>query len=168
MADYRLPNDLVQQIKALRDRDATTGRALYSLQAAPPQARVSKAAMSCANNAFTTVTFDTELYDSATIHSTSLNTSRLTAPADGLYTIGTYIVIPSGTGTRAVNISHSVAGTIAADERAAVSGGPTIITFTTEYHLTAGQYAEVAVFQNSGGALNVAAGFWTHRVGPQG
>lgn len=122
-------------------------------------ARVYNAAnISAANGASTLLTFNSERYDLAGLHSTSVNTGRLTAPVAGRYAIVAHVTFDTNaTGNRQVLVEVNGATLIAADSRNAVSGSATHIAVATEYELAAGDYVQVYAFQNSGGALNVLA-----------
>lgn len=115
--------------------------------------------ISIPNNSSTALTFNSERYDNANYHSTSSNTSRLTAPSDGLYIISAHVYFQANaTGFRQLSIN--INGTaVALEVRTAVTvaSTATIMTITTQTRMTAGQYAEVAVQQTSGGDLNVIA-----------
>lgn len=108
------------------------------------------------------VTFDSEVYDVGSMHSTVSNTSRMTIPAggDGLYlVIGKVWFGGSVTGIQEINIYKNgtelpVAG------RAWIGGG----TGGAQYNinsqilsLVAGDYIEIAAFQNSGGSMTIGS-----------
>jgi hypothetical protein len=127
---------------------------------APPSTRVyNNAAISVNNTTNTTLTFNTERWDTDTMHNTVTNTSRLTATTAGLYHIYANISWASNaTGYRVMTIVLNGATTIANVDQRAVDGAITTHVVSTEYSLAATDYVEVVVYQNSGGALNVAAG----------
>ena len=129
-----------------------------------------------ANNTNTALTFDSERFDTDSIHSTSSNTGRLTATVAGKYFITALVRWAANvTGRRTVflrlNGSTDIAH-IAAD--AATGGVNTIQEVSCLYELAKGDYVEVVVNQNSGGALNVEAAsnyspeFMMSRIGPTG
>lgn len=115
------------------------------------------ASISVANATLTALTFNNERYDTDTYHSTSSNTSRLTAPAPGLYRIsGVVRFAANATGDRRVAIQLNGSTIIAYNIVNAVSGGGvTILTISTDYQLTTSDYVELMAYQASGGALNV-------------
>lgn len=101
----------------------------------------------------TTLNFNSEWVDDANLHSVSVNPSRLTAPSDGWYSIGASIRFQSdSTGIRMVSLKHSIYSYIARERRTA--SGNSEVTVSTMYYMSAGQYVEVEVFQDSGGSLN--------------
>lgn len=143
-----------------------------------PQARVyNNAALTIGTGSATALTFNSERYDTGTSseqHSTSSNTGRLTCRVDGLYEIGVSLNWDaSGTGGRVVAIRLDGSTTIAEDGKPALAGGlGTAFSFSTQYRLTAGQYVDVVVLQDSGGNLNVLSEgskspeFYWHWVSP--
>ena len=98
----------------------------------------------------TTLTADSELYDLDSMHSTVTNTSRITATTAGKYRIGALVewdsdatgrrevyLLVNGTTVHTLTIGNAVAGM--------TQNGTKILT------LSAGDYVEVRVWQNSGG-----------------
>jgi hypothetical protein len=133
-----------------------------STQSAPQiiAARVyHNAAQSIANATNTILAFNSERWDVGSCHDTVTNNSRLTAPAAGLYVMGANIAWDfSAAGTmRALHLKLNATTYIATDY-----AGPISATFGNNqniaclYFLAKGDYVEVDVYQNSGGALNVA------------
>lgn len=128
------------------------------------------AAISIPTTTITALTFNSERYDDALFHDTSANTSRLTAPLDGRYSIGCSIrFADNSTGQRVVRITVNGTDVIAID-RDNYPYGIAQFTFNTVYELSAGDYVEVEVYQNSGSALNIDVAsnnspeFWIQRV----
>lgn len=131
----------------------TTGLVSYSACA------YNSANISIPNGVETVLTLNSERWDNATIHSTSANTSRMTAPVDGVYLITANIEFDANaTGERYVAIRLNGGTYLAAPTIDAAGGGlNTGFAFTRQYALSAGDYIEIWAFQNSGGALNVVA-----------
>jgi hypothetical protein len=116
--------------------------------------------ISVAHAALTALTFDSERYDTDSIHSTVSNTSRLTCQTDGKYLISANIhFASSAAGTsRAIIIELNGSGTyIAFDSRRPVSGDATRLSISTIYDLSAGNYVQLIPYQDSSGSLNVLA-----------
>jgi hypothetical protein len=115
--------------------------------------------ISIANNSETVLTFDSERWDTNSLHSTASNTSRLTAPIDGVYAISVNLEFDTNnTGNRYFVVKLNGATYLAAPAINATGGGlNTGMSFVRQYKLTAGDYIEVYVFQNSGGSLNIKA-----------
>lgn len=124
-----------------------------------PRARVyNSAALSIPNGLVTALTFNSERYDTDNIHSTSSNTSRLTATTAGTYLIIANVSFASNTtGERVCRIRLNGTTTIGNVAAAPVTGDSTTQSVSTQYALAAGDYVEVEAFQTSGGALNVEA-----------
>ena len=106
---------------------------------------------------WTALTFDSERWDTDTIHSTVANTSRLTAT-----TAGTYLIVSNvqwdynGAGQRITKLMVGGATEIArvAVTNADASDRENLIC-TTIHQLAAAEYVETYVYQNSGGNLGV-------------
>jgi hypothetical protein len=129
----------------------------------PPRCRV----YNSANISITTsgvaqaLTFDTEVEDTGAMHSTSVNTSRITIPTggNGWYRMGGCVrFAANSTGFREVKIQANGSVDLVI-QRVPNSGGTDDcrVAVHTEYPLVAGDYIELVVAQNSGGALNALA-----------
>lgn len=125
----------------------------------PPSVSVRHTAnQSCLDATYTTLTFDTEIFDTETMHSTGTNPERITIPtgATGRYLVtGTIEWASNATGYR--EIQFRVNGTTGSGRTQvpAVNGAPTVIDATALLQLSAADYVEMRARQNSGGALNV-------------
>jgi hypothetical protein len=114
--------------------------------------------LSIANNTATTVLFDSEEWDTGALHSTSVNTGRLTAPVAGIYSVATQILWDaSTTGQRAVTIRAN-GSTVVAQEIIDSGGTSPQQSVSGHAKLAAGEYVEVRVTQISGGALQILGG----------
>lgn len=107
------------------------------------------------------LTFDSERFDTQSIHSTSTNTDRLTVPSGwgGLWLVGASMNwAANSTGSRfarlRVNATTEFAEAGGANTGASL-GVP--ISFSGLYRASAGDYFTVDVWQNSGGSLDVNA-----------
>lgn len=144
-----------------QDAIATINAALLALESAvanPPRARVThNANQAVANTTVVPLAFNTERYDTDSIHNTVTNNSRLTCNTAGLYLItfsaefasnavGLRSIAPRFNG---VNTWPSLA------ELPAVSGGTTKLWGSTVWPLIVGDYVELVAYQSSGGSLNV-------------
>ena len=105
------------------------------------------------------LTFNTERYDNYGMHSTSVNTSRLTAQRNGIYEIFGHIEYASNTtGVRFATIRLDGTTDIAVSSTLARTGGySTHGSVSTQYFLNANQYVELMALQTSGGALNAVS-----------
>lgn len=141
-----------------------------------PAARAYNSANIAISNATNTaLTFDSERWDTDTIHSTSSNTGRLTATTAGKYLIVGQVRWPANvTGLRQVWIKLNATTDIAVKRKAQTENDLLGMDVTTLYDLDATDYVELYVYQNSGGSLNVEASsawspeFMMIRLGPTG
>lgn len=119
------------------------------------------AAISIPDSSWTVLTFNSERQDDADFHSIVSNTSRLTVPIgyDGWYVIAGHINLSNVAPIVYLSIYLNNGVHIALNRYVASSIRENSIT--TIYHLSAGDYVELRVWQNSGGALdvNVAANY---------
>ena len=120
-------------------------------------------AQSITSGTATVVTFDSERYDTDTIHSTSSNTGRLTATTAGKYQIAGHIewAADATVGLRRMEILLNGATVIAAQDCAVANeASPAFTTrcsLNTYYSLSATDYVELRVRQTVASTLNVAA-----------
>ena len=107
------------------------------------------------DSAFTALSFDTETWDTNAMHSGSAPT-RITFPTTGKYFLcGTVSFAANSTGRRMLDIVQNSSGVMTRVDIPAASSGATWVTASTTVTVTtAGDYAELKAFQNSGGALN--------------
>ena len=126
------------------------------------------------NNTLTYLSFVDEKFDTDGYHDNSTNPSRLTVPTTGYYAIGGTVSFASNaTGYRSFGIhkdgNTAPNGAIGEGFTVnAVNGVSTTGSFSGVVQVNAGSYFEIAVVQNSGGALNVegiGTNFWIQRVG---
>lgn len=128
--------------------------------------------ISVANNTVVALTFDSERWDTATLHDTSTNPSRITITEPGLYIIGAGIAYAANaTGRRGLLIRRNGSITSLDETVLAVAGGfETRMSGSTLINLVAGDYVELLAFQTSGSALDVLAltefspEFWAIRL----
>lgn len=118
---------------------------------------INSGAQSITTNVETVLSWDSENFDVGALHSTTSNTSRITIPtsADGVYLLNTYINWSlNNSDWRWIGIKLN--GTnIAMDRRSPVNeAGATCSVIS---NAVAGDIFTVAVYQNSGSTLTVAA-----------
>ena len=118
-----------------------------------------------ANGVETLISWDTELYDTDTMHSTSTNASRLVATTTGLYACSFQVAwTGNATGVRGVHVRKNSAGNVASGTQMARSFIPTgnisgnSVNCVADLQMTATDYLEVFTYQSSGGALAVVGG----------
>lgn len=114
------------------------------------------ASQSLAHDTDTPLLFDVEEFDTAGLHSTVTNTSRLVAPTAGKYFLWCVVqFVYNGTGWRRIYFRLNGADNIGSCSVPAINGEVTSISHGTHYRLGAGDYVEVVAKQTSGGALDV-------------
>lgn len=127
--------------------------------------------ISIPDSTITNVTFDTEQFDTAGMHSTSSNTHKITIPVDGIYATGACLSwVANATGIREMAIQ--VNGSTIVDETVQASTGGQLTTqnVKTIWKCTAGDVLTTVAYQTSGGALSLFAfltmspAFWAVRL----
>lgn len=123
---------------------------------APPSCRVYRStSQSIANTTFTAISLDAERFDNASLHSTSVNTSRVTFTEPGLYLLSGYIEwTANATGLRHLGIALSATTWLACQEHSAGSTISCGLSLSTVYKFAAAEWISLMVYQSSGGALN--------------
>lgn len=126
------------------------------------------------NTTETVLTFNTEDFDTDSMHSTVTNTSRITFVTAGVYIVGAAIDFDfNATGERYVCIKINNTTNINCESKQAVTSGSstTRMNLVNAYNFAANDYIEVIVYQASGGALNSLTGstyqspiFWAVKV----
>lgn len=128
----------------------------------PPMVRVRHSAtISAANATYTAHSFNTEDYDTDAIHSTSVNTSRLTIVTPGVYRLtGAISWAGNATGRRFQTWykNGAVIDGAALHLPASSASSITCPAATVEVALVANDYIELVGWQDSGGALNMNPG----------
>ena len=114
--------------------------------------------LSIANNTVTALTMNSERSDTDGMHSTSVNTSRLTCVTPGTYIItGNAAFASNATGIRVLSIRANGTTDLAKVDSDAVATDVTVLSVSKVVTLGVGEYVELTVYQNSGGNLNVQA-----------
>lgn len=110
------------------------------------------------NAAFTTVLLNSERFDTASMHRTDIDTSRLAIATSGIYLLTANVTWAiNGTGAREVNIRKNGTTLIARVVQPGDAANSTDQAPTTVVQLAAGDFVEVVVRQNSGAAVNILA-----------
>lgn len=113
------------------------------------------------DNTVTAVSFNSEHFDTDAYHESVTHPTRITVPTGlaGYYLLTGYVELDaSATGVRSTAIGYNGTRNIAQQD---VQGGGSYtprITLSSVYFLDEGDYVELVVYENSGGALDV------HRV----
>ncbi len=122
-----------------------------------------------------TMLFPTEVYDTNSLHSTSVNTGRITIPAGlaGLWRFGFSVdFVTFGSGDREAWMDVNGAATRYADQFISHTTGTlgARLSGASDIVVAAGDYVQVRVWQTSSGAMNIGAAglsqFWASYVGP--
>lgn len=116
---------------------------------------------SISNGTWTTVAFNTEQFDTDAFHNNSTNNTRMTIPTGkgGYYLVTTAIQFGSNdTGFRATVLRKNGSDYQNLNWVDADSGNTIWTSGSTIISCVATDYLEIAVYQNSGGALNANAG----------
>ena len=126
----------------------------------PPQCSVYNGSVqSVPDSTITALLCGSESLDNNGMHSTTSNTSRITAIAAGRYTFtGTASFAPDATGMR--RLTFRLNGTTEYDLVQVVATSVlsnVILSASRTFTLAANEYMEMTVHQSSGGALNVTA-----------
>jgi hypothetical protein len=112
---------------------------------------------SCANNATTTITFDTEQFDTDAYHANSPNPSRITVTTAGYYSVYGQIILDNNTnGVRQAWIAKNGSNYTMLNYNgvAGTSYAPSTLSGSDIIYLAASDYIEIQLSQSSGGALN--------------
>lgn len=125
----------------------------------PPSCRVYKAAaQSLTSGSDTAIQFDSERWDTDSMHDTVTNNTRITIQTAGIYVVtGHAVFAANATGVRALYIRLNGSTRIAQQALSSASAGDTALSVTTVYEFSAADYVELMAVQTSGGALNVTA-----------
>ena len=115
--------------------------------------------ISIPNNTETTITFDSETYDTDNIHSIVTNTDRLTCQTAGKYLIMALITwaTSNGTGRRQAFIYLNAAAIAIGRNDGLAQASPSAQLVATIHNLAVNDYVNFRCFQDSGGALNALA-----------
>lgn len=117
-------------------------------------------AQSLINATVTPVLFDAELLDVGVPgHSTTTNTSRWTnnTGLNGWFDVMANCVwVSNATGYRQMALRTNGSGTLAISQTQAVSGNTTSMSIAQKVFMFAGDFIDLAIFQNSGGALSTS------------
>jgi hypothetical protein len=124
----------------------------------PPAASVGRtASQAVANNTSTTVAFTAESFDSADLHDNATNNTRLTTPVEGLYQVSANVkwggVNPNG--SRSLNVLKN--GVTELEDARSAFDGVLSQSVSGLLSMSAGDFVEVQVFQDSGAALSILA-----------
>ena len=124
----------------------------------PPACRVyHSAATLIGTGVHTPLAFNSERYDTDTMHDTAVSNTRITITTAGVYVVTFNAEFAANaTGVRTVGIRINGASFLALNAAPADGAvNPVPVTVATEYKFAAGNYIEATAWQDSGGNLNV-------------
>lgn len=124
------------------------------------------------NATHTMLSFNTEIFDTDSIHDNVTNNSRLTCKTAGKYIIGCAVRwTERNTGFRWLGVRLNGTSWIVIKQRSAEADQRHYEILVTLYSLAVSDYVELDVYQNSGGALDCDTAvpqtpmFWIQRIG---
>lgn len=122
----------------------------------PPRCLVDHdAVQSIPHATVTSVLFNSEVLDNDSMHSTTSDTSRITAKTAGLYTMAASVeFVANATGERVLSIVLNGSETLVTQAIDAPAD-PARINVATIYYMDVDDYVEARVYQTSTGALNL-------------
>lgn len=124
-----------------------------------PAAKVYKSTVTTlANGSESTLTFDSERFDNANLHDTSVNTDRLVSPTTGLYLITCSIETNAAPLTGVLRIAFYKNGTVNALARSSMAPNAVSHTLSTYARLVTGDYVIARVLNTTGASVNILAG----------
>jgi pectate lyase-like protein len=127
----------------------------------PRHARVlvyNNANISTTDVTFTSVTFNTEVYDGAAMHSTGASTELFVAPANGVYRYQCAVTFAAnGTGVRRLRALKNGTIPLAIQTAPGFAAAATGLVVSGEVYLNKDDFVSFHGWQNSGGALNMLA-----------
>lgn len=145
-----------------------------SFLATVPAVRVTHSATQNVNpSAWTGLNWDTEDFDTANMHSTAANSSRLTFTSSGIYAVGCSVEWPANASNQRflrimVNDAQSAGATAVSSMTSVII--PQSLSATVRAASTT-DYVTVQVFQNTGSSIALNANsttygvsFWAHRI----
>lgn len=150
--------EAIDRLDGQTEQDAAARETMPAIPVAKT-ARVKLSGNQSINDAtLTALSFGAEDADTDSFHDNSTNPSRLTAPVTGYYIVeGGVEFASNATGRRAVQIRKNGSVFYASLMVDACSSDATLLPVSAIVQLNAGDYVEIMVFQNSGGALNAVA-----------
>lgn len=125
----------------------------------PPACRLTNtASQNVATSTRTAITFNTETYDTDSMHSTSVNTDRITINTAGLYVVTAHLEFPAnaGAGVRQTEIRlNGSDATLLAIQGTYPGAAGVIAAVSCTVKLAVADYLQCTAFQNCGATLAV-------------
>ena len=127
---------------------------------APPRCSiVNSGNQSIPNAADTDLTFDTEEYDTDTMHSTVTNQERIVAKTAGVYLVSCGVEFAANTtGSRQVKITVNNASVVGYQNTTSTLNNVVVrLNVAAQIYMDVDDYVKAVVYQDSAGSLNVVA-----------
>jgi hypothetical protein len=130
--------------------------AIYEINNVPSVRVYNSTVITATNLTLKVLPFDSERYDTNDMHSTAVNTSRLTCNGSGVYSIGVNVEWTNNVnGDRQLYVLYNGSAYIAAIRHLPGVSGESQASIQTQYYLSSGDYVEAGVRQTAGIDLNV-------------
>lgn len=135
----------------------TAGTAINNLVVPPACVAGASATLNVANATWTAVTFTTERFDTDSLHDNVTNPSRFSITTPGIYQISSFVGWSGAVGGSLRDLAVRINGTTyVAYGRGPVAGGG-LTSVSVAYDLAAGDYVEIAAYQDSTVTMTVSA-----------
>lgn len=121
---------------------------------------INSTTQSLSDSTYTALTLDTDIFDVGALHSTAVNTSRVTIPTGqgGLYLfLGQCGFAAAAAGMRELTIRYNGSSRLWGATSPGSSGGVLVLNVFALHPATAGDYYELVAYQSSGGSLNAGS-----------
>ena len=137
------------------NRKTAASRLTTYIRGDVPGCRVTDAGgQAIANDTDTAINFDTERFDTDTMHDNSTNNTRITFTTAGVYIVGGHVQLPThATGVRVISIREGGDNYIAMSSWNGNSANSHRASVTTVFKFAAAEYVELMIQQDSGGSL---------------
>lgn len=171
----RMLADYQRRIEVLERRLATLFGSATSQSVATQGCRVTHSVtQSVASGTFTTLDFNSEVFDNNAMHDIGVNNSRITINVPGIYDLGFYGEFSSGVYLRSMfRIQINNSDVIAIEQQTGTGQSiPQRYGVATVYPLVAGDYVQIEAYQQNGAndprditISNGSPSFWAVRLG---
>lgn len=138
--------------------EAVAAQDMIDIQYPPNCSAYNSTGQTITTGTVTALTFDSEQYDTASMHSTSSNTSRITVPSAGKYQLVAQVLFDiNSTGRRLFNFRKNGTDLFGSlDEKQPVNtGGYTVCKGLLQVEAAANDYFECVVYHTKGSNLDV-------------
>lgn len=105
------------------------------------------------NNAWTAISWDVEDYDTLGGHDNVTNNSRFTAPTTGIYSVQIHVAFATNSANAKYLSIYRNGTQLSGWCERSTETTPTVLGLVREIALTAGDYVQAFIYQNSGGSV---------------